>query len=348
MTLFTESPGEVKEEAAIRRALDSAAPDVVFIAGYARRFARATLAYAHARSLPAVLISDSTAHEARRASTIATAKRWIVSSCAAFFVAGTPQARQLETLGADPSQIFPGYDVVDNQAIRARVDALRLGEVSRSGNNPEPYFLCVSRLVGQKNIPTLIEAARRFYTRRPETRRRVLIAGYGPLIDDLRQKIDSAGISNRVELLGGVPYASMPALYAGATSLILPSTSEPWGLVVNEAMAAGLPVVVSSVCGCAEDLVERDGNGFVFEPFDAEALTNIMMRLDTDADLRKRMSVRSHEIIDEWSLERFRDGASAAIEAARLALPSDAKRWRARAAIALLRLRSDKVRGFER
>jgi 1,2-diacylglycerol 3-alpha-glucosyltransferase len=94
--------------------------------------------------------------------------------------------------------------------------------------------------------------------------------------------------------------------YAFARCFVLPSTREPWGLVVNEAMAAGLPVVVSSRCGCAEDLVEPARNGFVFNPSATGDLAQCLRQMEdaTPSELAQ-MGAHSLEIIGHYSPRAF-------------------------------------------
>jgi glycosyltransferase involved in cell wall biosynthesis len=109
-----------------------------------------------------------------------------------------------------------------------------------------------------------------------------------------------------VTFAGHKSYDEIPSYYSSAKALILPSRSETWGLVVNEAMAAGLPVIVSQRCGCADDLVTEGDNGWVFDPDAPTALTNILLKLDRLSDEQvRRMGDRSRAIIENWSLNRF-------------------------------------------
>src|SRR6185369_15110785 len=84
-------------------------------------------------------------------------------------------------------------------------------------------------------------------------------------------------------------------------AFVLASTSETWGLVVNEAMASGLPVIVSRRCGCARDLVAEGRNGFTFDPFDVESLTRQLQRMAAPDTDRAAMSRASREIIAHWT-----------------------------------------------
>ena len=97
----------------------------------------------------------------------------------------------------------------------------------------------------------------------------------------------------------------MSAYYALARCFVLPSTSGPWGLVVNEAMAASLPVVVSNRCGCVEDLVEDGVNGFVFNSEDDRELTERLRRVSGGAVDLKAMGRRSYQRVQDFSPRRY-------------------------------------------
>jgi glycosyltransferase involved in cell wall biosynthesis len=98
-----------------------------------------------------------------------------------------------------------------------------------------------------------------------------------------------------------------------AGAFVHASLVEQWGLVVNEALAAGLPVLVSSRCGCVPELV-RDRNGFVFEPLDIDGLARLMVRI-SGQDLQA-MGQASQQIVAEWSPDRFAEGMLSAARAA--------------------------------
>ncbi len=106
-------------------------------------------------------------------------------------------------------------------------------------------------------------------------------------------------------------------LYAQAGCFVLPSTREPWGLVVNEAMAADLPVLVSSRCGCCADLVQEGVNGFSFDPSAPEEIEHWLHTMERmPAEQRAAMGRCSGEIVSRFSPEGFGD-AIATIAAAR-------------------------------
>jgi 1,2-diacylglycerol 3-alpha-glucosyltransferase len=168
----------------------------------------------------------------------------------------------------------------------------------------------------------------------------LVLLGDGPLRSDLCRLISDLSLQDCVLLPGFKQYAELPAYYGLAGAFILPSLpNETWGLVVNEAMASGLPVMVSSACGCAQDLVREGVNGFIFDPFDIEQLAQLMLKLSAltrpsghplPSDGRGaggegglgEMGRASSRIISEWGLDRFAEGLSAAVGKATEAGPA--------------------------
>jgi glycosyltransferase involved in cell wall biosynthesis len=110
-------------------------------------------------------------------------------------------------------------------------------------------------------------------------------------------------------------YEELPHYYAHAGAFIHASTTEQWGLVVNEAMASGLPVLVSNRCGCAADLVKEGENGWTFDPRNEEQMADGMRRISADDEVRFAMGSRSREIIRRWGPDRFAAGLSDAVNA---------------------------------
>jgi len=120
-------------------------------------------------------------------------------------------------------------------------------------------------------------------------------------------------------------YDALPAYYGLAGAFVHASTTEQWGLVVNEAMASGLPVIVPKRCGCVPDLVQDGVNGFSFDPYDVEALAGLMQRVAALAgDRREAIGEAGRRIIADWGPERFADGLMQAVEVARRRPPSRA------------------------
>ena len=220
------------------------------------------------------------------------------------FVSGKRSAAYLQSLSGKMLPFEEGYDVVDNAFFASRVAAIRS---NATGSAPGP-FLFIGRLAEVKNIPLLLDAYRSY--KQNGGHRNLEIVGHGPYGNSLKASVQRAGLEESIQFFGFQPYDSIPAWYARTACLILPSVSEPWGLVVNEAMASGLPVIVSDRCGCADDLVEDGVNGYIFSAKNADSLTECMIAFDalSEAD-RRAMGRRSQEIIARFTPETWANAA---------------------------------------
>jgi glycosyltransferase involved in cell wall biosynthesis len=144
----------------------------------------------------------------------------------------------------------------------------------REGN--APVFLFVGRLSEEKGIGTLIDAFAGL-TRRinnPQLR----IVGTGPMEGQLRRKVSELGLDKSITFVGSLQDEPLSREYYGAVCMVLPSRSEPWGLVVNEALAHGCPAVVSDSCGCVPELVHDGVSGYSFAAGDSAGLQRMMLK----------------------------------------------------------------------
>jgi glycosyltransferase involved in cell wall biosynthesis len=303
--------------ARVARALRTHAPDAVALPGWSDPAALAALAWCRRHGVPTVVMSESTAHDAARAWWREGLKRRVVAQFGAGLVGGRPHVAYLRTLGLPPARIRMGYDVVDNRhfadgadAARAHAEALR-----RTMGLPARYWLASCRFIPKKNLPRLLDAYAAYRRARPDDARDVVLLGDGPLRAEVEQRRDALGLAGCVHLPGFQQYDALPAYYGLADGFVHASTVEQWGLVVNEAMAAGLPVAVSARCGCAPDLVAEGHNGVTFDPFDTDAITNALVRLH-DADAAA-LGAASRARIARWTPERFGTNLLAAARLAR-------------------------------
>ena len=346
-------------------ALDKVHPAVVAVPGWADSAALGGLRWCVQNHVPAVVMSDSTAWDVRRVPWKEWVKARVVRMCSAGFVAGASHADYLGALGMARERVFLGYDAVDNEYFTKAAQEVRSprkaaeqqrGEQSsvvRSQHGlPENYFLASARFVEKKNLPRLIEAYaqyRKMVDNGPQDNKTtgpsvvsspavpwsLVILGDGPLRSDLCHLISDLGLQHSVLLPGFKQYGELPAYYGLAKAFIHASTTEQWGLVVNEAMASGLPVLVSNHCGCAQDLVKEGVNGFIFDPCNVEEMAELMMRFSETTDhgpqtLQPKTEVRgerskvsleemgnaSREIISQWGPERFARGLKEAADCA--------------------------------
>jgi glycosyltransferase involved in cell wall biosynthesis len=327
----------------LRRMLDELQPQVVVCVGYADPEINQGVAWALQKRVPLVTCSDSTYEDEPRSWAKEALKRRAVSAFDAALVAGRRAHDYLIRLGLDSDRPFRPWDVVDNAYFQRRADEIRTDEqVSRARLKlPPRYFLCVSRFIPKKNLQRLIEAYARYAANASETAWALVLAGAGPLEAELKTTVVAAGLDARVLFPGLIDYPDLPAYYGLAGALVLPSVSDQWGLVVNEAMAAGLPVLVSDHCGCAPDLVSEGENGFTFDPENIEAIAARMAQMaGLDQARQRAMGRRSREIVAAFSPEAFAAGLEAAIACA-LARPRARKPWLTRMLINILARRTE-------
>lgn len=287
--------------ASLQRELERLRPNAVFLPGYDSSCVRKAARWAKVHAAASVLCMDTWAETWKRYRAKEFVKRLIVKrSFDAAFVAGERAAHYAETLGIPRHCIWRGWDVVDNDHFAAGAKAARADPGLRGNLGlPDNYAIYLGRFVPQKNLPTLIQAFAD-YRRRGGAMNLVLV-GYGPMRDQLEATIGTLGVRDAVQLRPKATYDELPALYGLAEYAILPSVSETWGLVVNEAMAAGVPVLVSDRCGCAPELCRTGVNGFVFPHSDAVRLTDLMLRMsDGSVDLGA-LGEASTSIISGWS-----------------------------------------------
>ncbi|MBN9025747.1 MAG: glycosyltransferase family 4 protein, partial [Rhizobiales bacterium] len=290
----------------IAATLERAAPDAVAIAGWSHPAALAALLWCARTGVPAILMSDSAEIDEIRKPWREAIKRRVIRLFSAGLVAGVPHRRYLTALGMDDTRIREGFDVVDNDyfarsAANARADAVAVR--AELGLN-RPFFLASCRFVAKKNLFNLLAAYRHYRAGAGPAAWDLVLLGGGPLAPSLRSTIEAEGLRTSVHLPGFRQYAELHRYYGLAGAFILASTSEQWGLVVNEAMAAGLPVLVSDRCGCSEDLVRPGFNGYRFDPFDPIELGEQMCKIAFDGCDRHAMAQAGQVLIADWSPDR--------------------------------------------
>lgn len=208
--------------------------------------------------------------------------------------------RFLERLGVLSDRIFLTPFVVDTSFFAKAASRMDGVIVRRRWGIPSeaPIALFSGKLVSWKRPDDLIEAA----TQVPDVH--VVYSGDGSLRFALEARARDLGIAQRVRFLGFVNQRGLPEVYAAVDFLVLPSEHEPFGLVVNEAFACGLPVIVSEACGAAGDLVRDGETGFVVQVGDTQALADRMRVLASDHELRRTMGEKARARIAEWGPEQ--------------------------------------------
>ena len=189
---------------------------------------------------------------------------------------------------------------------RSQADSLR-----NSLGLPERYFLFVGRFAPEKNLVRLLEAYAGYRQTAGQSAWGLVLVGSGPLEKELRAQVEKL---RDVVFAGFQQKDTLPAYFGLASCLVLPSISEPWGLVVNEAMAAGLPVLVSNRCGCVPELVQPGVNGYVCDPLDTEEMARLLGVVSSDTAEAGRMGEASRHIVALYTPETWAQTLADCIE----------------------------------
>jgi len=221
-----------------------------------------------------------------------------------------------------PACIFQPYDVVDNGYFERKAAEVRASaeRARRQLGLPLKYFLYVGRYAREKNLARLLRAYGIYRSRNPDGWGLVLV-GDGPEKSALCRLVSDLSLQD-VVWTGFKQIDELPKYYALAGCFVLPSTSEPWGLVVNEAMASGLPVLVSDRCGCAPELVHNGDNGFLLDPYHVEGMASTLERISRlDGAHLREMSLESSSLVSKYTPEIWAKNLAECINAAASTVP---------------------------
>lgn len=275
-------------------------PDVVLLTGYADAAFLAAMAWCRRTGVPYVLYCDSNVAGDRATGLTRLAKTAVVGSAVrgAVAVGATSRAglryfhryggARRPTVFLPPEPDYAAIDALSDDAVARHAAALGLEPGRRR-------FLFVGRLAPEKGLPTLLDAFAAVAADRPDWD--LVVVGDGPERVALEAGVPGA-LRPRVRWLGYVAGREpLVALYRSCDVLVLPSTYEPWGVVVLEAAAAGMALVVSDVVGAAVEVVRPGANGATVPPGDAAALAEALSAVADDADA---FGARSPDVLAAW------------------------------------------------
>jgi glycosyltransferase involved in cell wall biosynthesis len=296
--------------AALRRQLkallNEIQPQVIVSVGWADRAYQQLLVLAQQLRIPVVLISDSRQRDEPRSAAKEWLKAQLLHGYSAALVAGKESRSYLMGLGFPPAAIFQPWDVVDNAFFQ---------QSATHAGPRHPTFLCVSRLVAKKNHQGLLEAYASYQQQGGSWG--LQIVGGGLLEAHLRTLIAALPNPERVQLMPFCQLEELGRLYGQASAFVLASSTDQWGLVVNEAMAAGLPCLVSNACGCAVDLIHHNRTGWCFDANSTWALTELMHTAQSQPpDQRAAMVASAKQRLEAFTPQSFTQGLLAAVDQA--------------------------------
>lgn len=276
----------------------------LFVSGYERPGYFLAALLARARGVKCIVMLDSKYDDKPRRAPLEFVKRLMMLPYHGGFAAGTRSAAYLAMLGVKKSAVTTGYDTLSLARVRAAADGA--AEVAWD----DRPIVAVARFVPKKNLGVLVEAFAQFRAKVPSTRRRLVLCGDGPLRAQLHERTAALGIEDAVTFAGFLDPTGVAHTLSGALCLALPSTEEQWGLVVNEALAFDLPLLLATNVGAIDALAGSD-NAFILDPHDVEGWTNAMATLDANHDLWARMAAASHDRAPLADVTSFVAGARA-------------------------------------
>ena len=236
-------------------------------------------------------------------------------SCDRLLAIGSANLAFYRAIGVADHKIFVVPYSVDNERFIAASNLTnkQRDEVRNGYGIPldRPTVLYGAKLTHRKRPDDLLEATRRLRAAavRPFT---LVMAGSGEREQELRAFCSAHSLDN-VVFTGFINQSELPALYGSSDIFVLPSEHEPWGLAVNEAMCAGLPVIVSREVGCVPDLVWDGINGYTPEAGDIDGLATALRLLIEDEGLRRRQGQASLARIQQWGYRQCLEGIRSAL-----------------------------------
>ncbi len=279
----------------VARTLDRLAPDAVAVNSYSGFDAQAALLWCRSNGRAAILMSDSKADDSPRRRWKEAFKRRIIDQFDAGLIAGSRSRAYYGNLGLPDAALFEPYDVVGPSVDGPAAVSL----------DEKPFFLTVARLIALKNLDRLLRAYAA-YVRTVDAPWRLTVVGDGPERDQLETLKSRLLLDDYVSFPGFLQHDAIARHYRSARALIHPSLKDTWGLVVNEAMAHGLPVAVSEQSGCVPDIVRDGENGLVFDAESEETLTQALVRLHKLGDAsRLAWGDASRRIIGDYTPDHF-------------------------------------------
>ncbi|MDF1561377.1 MAG: glycosyltransferase family 4 protein [Bacteroidales bacterium] len=287
--------------------LNELQPDVVFAGAIAFPSGAAGVRWAVEHKKRVVIFDNARLADVPRSWLVDFIKKKIYSCTDAVLCPSKAWMSTFTYFGFKESQIFYGLNVVDNSFWQNQ-------DSTESHKSTSGYILTIGRQIPKKNFLSLLNAYQGYIANTVNPRELILV-GDGPeheLLVDFVKK-------NRLNTVKFLPFKSQDELkniYQRADCFVLPSKhGETWGLVVNEAMVSGLPVLVSNQIGCASTLVKDGMNGYTFSPDNVNELTELLLKMD-GLSVRERLEMgeKSKEIISDWGLDRFCLGVYDAIQ----------------------------------
>lgn len=282
--------------------LDQINPDIVIAGAIAFPGGAAAVRWCNKHKKHVIVFDDARIDDVPRAGYVNWIKKKIYALVDAMFIPAPSHDKSYEFFGFLKNQLFYGVNCVDNEFFFCSNNDLQADFLNK------PYFLVVGRQIKVKNLYALISVFEKICNEKKVHDINLVLIGDGEEHEGLREAAGGL-LQKRIFFYGYKSQYELRSIYRNAEALVLSSHRETWGLVVNEAMASGLPVLVSKKCGCVETLVEDGANGYVMDPDNNASIESALLRfVALMPDEKSEMRRISRKIINNWGLDRFCEG----------------------------------------
>jgi glycosyltransferase involved in cell wall biosynthesis len=275
--------------------LDEINPDIVITGSIVFFSGALGIRWAKHNKKKFIMFDDAKPSQVKRNFFVQWVKNLITKQIDGLWLPSKEYDQEYANLNESKMLFFHGYNCIDNQLFKFK-------------NKKEMNYMviiCVARLVPIKNLNNLLKAWKLVEAKR--TNYKLVIIGDGPEFDNLNKLKLNLGLET-VVFLGAIPNTDIPTYFFNANAFILPSLSESWGLVVNEALAAGLPVLLSDRINASISLLKEGINGYGFNPLSISNMTDkILEYINLDIETKREMSVNSLSIISTMSYQEMGD-----------------------------------------
>ncbi len=294
--------GPLRRSLRLVRAAAASGADIVVLPGYEDLSYWMLWLYCIVTGKRRIITLDSTLHDHPRRWYKELVKKLYVAGCSGAFCYGQRSAQYVEMLGMPADRITRRCQAAPNERLLVKADEIRAAALSGAVDlTIRKRFLFVGRLSPEKGLRTLLYAFQRFCARHADFE--LLIVGNGAQREELEALAGELQLQAAVRFAGPKPLDDLVIDYMTAYALVLPSTSEPWGLVVNEAFLMGCPAVVSAVCGCAPDLVFDGLTGYQFEADNVDSLLEALEKMAAQSARRAEMGEQCARVIAGFTPE---------------------------------------------
>lgn len=271
-------------------------PDVVIISGWDLFAYQISFLYCLIKKIKIVIWSGSTNYEPswRRSISLPLVKFMVKNACA-YIAYGTRSRDYLIKLGAKKDDIFISYNTTNVNAYINDIDSNERNIIkTRLGFTNKKVILYYGQLIDRKGVDVLVKAFKIIHTKIKNSL--LLLIGNGDNVNHIKYLITKLNIDNIV-ILPDVGDNKMVEYYKVADVFVLPSREEVWGLVVNQAMASSLPVIVTNSVGSGVDLIKNFKNGFIFDTNNVDDLVKKMNYVLSDESRRIEMGKYSKKFV---------------------------------------------------